>query len=155
MLPAQTIAYVRVTRPYNNATRIMRAYEQLWAWYTRRGGTASQTTLYGVSQDDPEVTPLHLCRFDWCLRVPSDWVGQGPIRIASWDACEIAAVPVQGDIWREYEAWQFLYKSWLPRSHVWPANRPALEIYRGQPAETGWSEQLDLECAIPIVPFTS
>ena len=153
-LPAQTIATIRVERPYNNPTRIMRAYDRLWAWYMRRGGILADTTLYGVSQDDPEVTPLALCRFDWCLRVPSYWEGEGAIRVVTWPAYEIAAVPVQGDIWAVDQAWQFLYNHWLPRSRYWPDNRPAMEIYRRQPSETGWSMEFDLECAVPIVPFS-
>lgn len=153
-LSAQTIAYIRVEKPYNNPTRLMRAYDQLWGWYTRHGGTAADTTLYGVSQDDPEVTPLALCRFDWCLRVPSHWEGEGAIRVVSWPICEIAVLPVKGDIWAVDQAWQFLFNYWLPRSRYWPGNRPAMEVYRGQPFETGWSMEFDLECAVPIVPFS-
>jgi AraC family transcriptional regulator len=154
-LPAQTIAYIRIEKPYNNPTRIMRAYDRLWAWYTKKGGASADTTLYGVSQDDPEVTPLALCRFDWCLRVPPHWEGEDAIRVVTWPACEIATVPVQGDIFAVDQAWQFLFNYWLPRSRYWPDNRPAMEIYRSQPAETGWSMDFDLECAMPIVPFSS
>lgn len=76
-LPAQRLAYIRVYHSYNNPSHIVEAYEALLNWYVWQGGNLAQTTLYGMSQDDPEITPLHLCRFDWCLAVPADWPATG------------------------------------------------------------------------------
>ena len=149
-LPAQRLAYIRVYGAYHNPGQIMTAYEHLLAWYDSQGGQWAQTTLYGMSQDDPELTPLHLCRFDWCLAVPSDWSATGPVSMMDFPACQVATVRVMGELAQEIRALQFLFRYWLPRSRYQPANLPGMEIYRQLPSATGW-ESFDLDCAIPVV----
>lgn len=148
-LPAQTIAYLRVVNSYV-PERTMQGYQRLIDWYCARGGDFAQTRLYGMSQDDPDVTDLALCCFDWCLTVPADWQGEGEISTRFFPACEIAYIYCPGDIFQVDRAWQYLFRYWLPRSRYQPDNLPAMEIYHRQPAEMGWLTY-DLECAIPII----
>ncbi len=80
-LPEQTLATVRVFDPYHRRGAIPAAYERLCNWACSQGVDPHKQTLYGLSQDDPEVTPLHLCRFDWAMTMPTsftpdDVVGQ-------------------------------------------------------------------------------
>ena len=149
-LPAQRLAYIRVYNAYSNPGCIVEAYEQLVAWYEQQGGQLAQTTLYGMSQDDPDLTPLPLCRFDWCLTVPADWPAAGPVSMVDFPACQVATVRVVGELAQEVRALQFLFRYWLPRSRYQPANQPGMEIYRQLPSEGGW-QHFDLDCAIPIV----
>ena len=149
-LPTQRLAYIRVYDAYNNPGQVGAAYEQLLAWYGQQGGDVAQTTLYGMSQDDPEITPLQLCRFDWCLAVPADWSATGPVSLQTFPACQVATIRVVGDLAQEDRALQYLFRYWLPRSRYQPANLPAMEIYRQFPADTGW-ERFDMDCAVPVV----
>ncbi|MCB0063637.1 MAG: AraC family transcriptional regulator [Caldilineaceae bacterium] len=148
-LPAQRLAYIRVYDSYSHYERITQAYEQLLTWYEQRGGRLADTTLYGMSQDDPEITPRALCRFDWCLSVPTDWIAEGAVNVVDFSACQVAAIHCHGDIYQEDRALQFLFRYWLPRSKYQPANLPTMEIYRRQPVELGW-EIYDMDCAVPI-----
>jgi AraC family transcriptional regulator len=149
-LPAQRLAYIRIHNSYGNFKRVIEAYQRLLAWYCGRGGELKRTTLYGMSQDDPEVTPLRLCRFDWCLSVPSHWRADGVVSVLDFPECQVATIRCRGDLLQEDKAIQFLFRYWLPRSRYQPANLPAMEIYRRQPGELGW-ETFDLDCAVPIV----
>jgi AraC family transcriptional regulator len=149
-LPAQSLAYIRVANAYSNPARIVNAYERLIAWYAARGGRRGDTLLIGMSQDDPEVTPLRLCRYDICLTVPQDWRGDGDIAIRPLPACYLALLHCAGDIYAVDRAWQYLYRYWLPRSRYLPDNLPAMELYRRQPDEIGW-EVYDIDCAVPVV----
>ncbi len=146
-LPAQTLAYIRVMDSYNPENTVS-AYERLHAWYTQK--TSAPTTLYGMSQDDPDITPMEQCRFDWCYRVPDDWQEDGEITIQHFPACKLAVVRCDGDIFAVDRTWKALFNIWLPRSRYQPANLPAMEIYRREPADIGW-EHYALDCAIPIV----
>lgn len=148
-LPPQRLAYIRVYDSYSHFGRIKDAYQRLIDWYRGRGGRLAQTTLYGMSQDDPEITPLPLCRFDWCLAVPADWQAEGEVNVVDFPACQVAVVPCRGDLAQEDKVIQFLFRYWLPRSCYQPANLPAMEIYRRQPAELGW-ETYDMDCAVPV-----
>lgn len=149
-LPEQRLAYIRVYDSYSQFSKIGDAYYRLIEWYRQKGGNLDETTLYGMSQDDPEITPLKLCRFDWCLSVPADWQAEGEISMQTVPACEVAVIRCLGDIGQEDKALQYLFRYWLPRSRYQPANLPGMEIYRRQPIELGW-ETFDIDCAIPVV----
>lgn len=148
-LPAQTTAYIRVFDSHRRPGAVPAAYERLLDWARRQALDPLTRTLFGMSQDDPEVTPLRLCRFDWVLSVPPGVKADGDVALKTMPECRIASIHVQGDVMQEYLALQYLYLSWLPRSRYQPANRPTMEIYRRQPAELGW-ETYDLDCAVPI-----
>ncbi|HET6823137.1 MAG TPA: AraC family transcriptional regulator [Anaerolineales bacterium] len=149
-LPEQRLAYIRVYDSYSKFSKVTQAYYRLIEWYCQKGGSLENTTLYGMSQDDPYVTPLRLCRFDWCLRVPSDWQGEGEISVTTFPACQVATICCVSDIEQEDKALQYLFRYWLPRSRYQPANLPGMEFYRRQPAELGW-ETFDIDCAVPVV----
>ena len=149
-LPEQRLAYIRVYDSYSKFSRVSEAYYRLITWYRQRGGRLENTTLYGMSQDDPYVTPLRLCRFDWCLSVPGDWQADGEVSVVTFPACRVAAIRCLGGLRQEEKALQYLFRYWLPRSRYQPANLPGMEIYRRQPLELGW-ETFDLDCAIPVV----
>ena len=149
-LPAQRLAYIRVNNSYRNWSGVVAAHNYLMAWYQAQGGILSQAQLYGMSHDDPHLTPLENCRFDWCITIPDDWYIDDEISERDFPACQMATVHMQGDLHHEDAAWQYLWRYWLPRSRYQPANLPAFEIYRQLPIETGW-ERFDILCALPIV----
>lgn len=149
-LPAQRLAYLRVYDSYSSFSRVTEAYQRLIEWYCQRGGKLEHTTLYGMSQDDPELTPLRLCRYDWCLTVPAHWQAEGEIGVLDFPACQVAAIRCVGDLTQADRVIQYLFRYWLPRSRYQPANLPGMEIYRRQPAELGW-ETYDLDMAVPIL----
>lgn len=149
-LPRQKLAYIRVDDSYSDFARIVTAHDQLMRWYTAHGGDPDATTLYGMSQDDPDVTPLEQCRFDWALAVPDDWHADGAILTREMPACRIVYAHVQGDMHTLDRTWQYLWRFWLPRSRYQPANWPAMEIYQRMPTQLGW-QQYDMWCSVPII----
>ncbi|HEV8593430.1 MAG TPA: AraC family transcriptional regulator [Pyrinomonadaceae bacterium] len=151
-LPKQRLAYIRVHDAYSSFDRIKDAYYRLIAWYRQRGGGLDDISLYGMSQDNPDVTPLKLCRFDWCVKVPADQKGAGVVNITDFPACRIATIRCVGGFAHENKVIQYLFRYWLPRSRYQPANLPGMEIYRRQPAEMGW-EEYDIDCAVPVIPL--
>jgi AraC family transcriptional regulator len=149
-IPEQRLAYIRVYDSYSQFSKVGEAYYSLLEWYRSMGGRLENTTLIGMSQDDPEITPLKLCRYDWCLTVPTGWRAEGEISMQTLPACQVAAVRCVGDISQEYRALQYLFRYWLPRSRYQPANLPGMEIYHRHPIELGW-ETFEIDCAIPVV----
>lgn len=149
-LPAQRLAYIRVYDSYRNFSWVKEAYHRLMSWYCRSGGSLETVTLYGMSQDDPDITPLRLCRFDWCVAVPPGWRESGDVSVRNFPACRVAAVRCQGGLEQAGKAVQYLFRYWLPRSRYQPANLPGMEIYRRQPSELGW-ETYDVDLAVPVL----
>jgi AraC family transcriptional regulator len=149
-LPEERLAYIRVYDSYSKFSRVTAAYYRLIEWYRQRGSSLEDTTLYGMSQDDPNVTPLRLCRFDWCLTVPTHWPAEDDVSVQDFPGCQVATIHCFGDIRHEDKAIQYLFRYWLPRSRYQPANLPGMEIYRRQPIELGW-KTFDIDCAVPVV----
>ena len=145
------IAYIRVTDSYR-PDRVMSAVARLTAWVAARGLDPLTRLSIGMSQDDPEVTPLELYQYDVCMSVPADWRGEGEVQVRTMRACTLASIHIQGDIYAVDRAWQYLFRYWLPNSRYLPDNLPAMEIFHRQPAEIGW-ELFDMDAALPIVPF--
>jgi AraC family transcriptional regulator len=148
-LPAQHLAYIRVIDSYQ-PLRVIHAYDRLITWYCARGGSLQHATLIGMSQDDPDITPLALCHYDIGLSVPSAWDGDDEVCTRELPACQIAAIHCVGDIYVVDRAIQYLYRWWLPSSRYQPDNLPAMELFRRLPSEIGW-EQYDLDIAVPII----
>jgi AraC family transcriptional regulator len=64
-VPERQVAYIRVSNAFE-MDRVLAALETLIEW-ARRLGIFSQGPLFGMSVDDPHVTPKHLYRYEVCL----------------------------------------------------------------------------------------
>ncbi len=146
----ERLAYVRVFDAYNNWPRVVEAHDTLLAWYRSHASPTMPPRLYGMSQDDPDVTPLSLCRFDWCVAIPDEWPVPAPMGERRFPACRVAAIHARGDLVELDLVNQYLWRYWLPRSRYQPDNLPGMEIYRRLPDDIGW-ETYDMLCAIPVV----
>jgi AraC family transcriptional regulator len=151
-LPAQRLAYIRVYDSYRRSEAVLAAFERLVTWAERHGFGPGPGCLYGMSPDDPAITPLRLCRFDWAVVVPAGVRRDDVVDVVDWPATQLASLHIRGDVHAEDRAFQYLFQVWLPRSRYLPAHLPALEIYRRLPRPPGWSD-LDLECAVPVSAF--
>lgn len=155
VLPDLPLAYIRVANSYQ-PNGVTGAYERLLMWARCEQIDPLTCSLWGMSQDDPDITPLELCRYDICLVLSeTDYARLMPtdeVHLRRFPACTLATLRVQGDIWEIDRASQYLYRYWLPRSRTEPANLPAIERYHRHPAEVGW-EWYDIDCSIPILPL--
>jgi AraC family transcriptional regulator len=160
-IKAQQLAYIRVYEPYLMDDRIGRAYQRLIDWFLACGGQLENTTLYGMSMDDRDITPEKLCRFDWCLCVPDGWTGDDEISMRHLPACQVAVVTMDGgDLQNEDRIWQYLWRYWLPRSNYTPIDLPAMEIYHRFPHELdqhtdGWWDRYYMDCGIPVAKLSN
>ncbi|MBZ2172267.1 GyrI-like domain-containing protein [Nitratidesulfovibrio sp. SRB-5] len=142
--PACRVAYLRHIGPYAGET-IGPVWGRLMAWAGQRGLMRPGVPGFGVSWDNPEVTPPENCRYDACIAI-------GP----EVDALELAeaGISVQtlpGGLYAEYRsmiscdgffrAWNDMYAQWLPASGWQCDDRPGYELYHdmlGCPAEGPW-----------------
>ena len=142
--PAYRVAYLRHIGPYAGET-IGPVWGRLMAWAGQHGLLRPGVPGFGVSWDNPEVTPPENCRYDVCIAI-------GP----EVDALELAeaGISVQtlpGGLYAEYRsmipcdgffrAWNDMYTQWLPASGWQCDDRPGYELYHnmlGCPPEGPW-----------------
>ena len=144
-LPARTVAYIRVDRPYqgNNA---MNAVFRLLSWAERNGLADGQ--WLGYQWDNPEITSLEDCRYYVALEAER-FTPRGEVGRYRFPPMTVAEVAIRGGLDLELRALQWLYGSWLPRSGFVPDDQPAFEAWLGRPFAHG-TEYFELAAQLPI-----
>ncbi|MCG8478742.1 MAG: AraC family transcriptional regulator [Spirochaetales bacterium] len=143
------VAYVRISDAYRRWQRVVEDYHRLVEWYEKGVASHVERALSGISWDDPDLTPVERCTFEWAVTVPPEvmipeWLGERVVR-----AVEVARIYMNGDVRIEDAVWQYLYRIWLPDGAFDAGPAPAMEMYRRAPHLTGW-EHLDMWCVLPI-----
>ncbi len=109
-----------------------------------------ELTRFGMSIDNPEVTPANKYRYDFALKINKSYPAFEDLEFGSIPAAEYATIHVKGILENVAQAWDYLYRDWLPNSQYVPAHYPAIEEFIQGPEEIGW-ETFNLKCRVPII----
>jgi AraC family transcriptional regulator len=146
-LPARTVAYVRVLRPYEG-TAVVDATRRLVAWAEARGLADGQ--WLGYQWEDPEIVPLEKCRFDVAVEVDADrFEPEGEVGRYEFPPMTVAEVDVRGGGDLELRALEWIYGTWLPASIYVPDDQPCFGAWIGRPYAHG-SEHFELRVQLPV-----
>jgi AraC family transcriptional regulator len=151
-IPERQVAYIRVTNAFEMG-RVLAALKTVIEW-AKSQNVFSQGTLFGMSADDPHVTPKHLYRYEVCLAssLPFKCMeGMSKLGISKlkMPAMRYAAIKVSGDIHKVATAWDYLYRDWLIHSAYEPEHAPALEVFLDKESAMDWSH-FELDLCLPI-----
>jgi len=144
-LPARTVAYIRVDRPYQG-DRVMNAVFRLLAWAERSGLADGQ--WLGYQWDNPEITSLEDCQYYVAVEA-AGFNPRGEVGRYQFPPMSVAEVAIRGGLDLELRALQWLYGCWLPRSGFVPDDQPAFEAWMGRPFAHG-TEYFELAAQLPI-----
>jgi AraC family transcriptional regulator len=145
--PERQVAYIRVTNAFE-MERVLAALKTLIEW-AKSQDMFSQGTLFGMSADDPHVTPKRLYRYEVCLASSSPFECVEGISRLKMPAMRYAATRVSGDIRKVTTATDYLIRGWLINSDYEPAHAPGLEIFLDKENALDWSH-FDLDLCIPV-----
>jgi AraC family transcriptional regulator len=146
-VPERQVAYIRVTNAFE-MERVLAAFKTLIEW-AKSQNIYSQGTLFGMTVDDPHVTPKHLYRYEVCLASSSPFKCQEGMSKLRMPAMRYAAIKVSGDIHKVATAWDYLYRDWLITSIYEAEHAPALEILLDKENALDWSH-FELELCLPV-----
>jgi AraC family transcriptional regulator len=146
-LPERQVAYIRVTNAFEQ-DRVLAAFQTMTEW-AKAQQCFSQGVLFGMSIDDPHVTPKHLYRYEVCLAVSSPFECAEGMSKLKMPAMRYAVTKVSGDLHRVATAWDYLFRDWLINSTYEPEHAPALEIFLNKESATDWSH-FELELCLPV-----
>ncbi len=146
-IPERQVAYIRVTKAFE-MDRVLAALKTLIEW-AKSVDVFSQGTLFGMTVDDPHVTPSHLYRYEVCLASSTPFRCREGLSKLKMPAMRYAAITVSGDIHKVATAWDYLYRDWLVHSAYEPEHAPALEIFLDKESAMDWSH-FELELCLPV-----
>lgn len=147
--PETRLAVSRAVGGYVRPAALLEAYERLATWAKRARLPMDGGRLAGTSRDDPEMTPLSRCRYNFTLEIganvtPPDGLGVATRREGNW-----ARHHVVGDMAAVDRAWNLMFKSWLPAAGLQLRNEAAAEVYQRVPARLD-GRRFDLWCCVPV-----
>ena len=146
-LPERHVAYIRVIDAFQ-MDRVLAACKTMIAW-AKSQAIFSRGVLFGMTVDDPDVTPRHLYRYEVCLASDSPFECRDGMAKMEMPAMRYAVTRVSGDIRWVATAWDYLIRSWLINSAYEPEHAPALEIFLDKEKATDWSH-FELDLCLPI-----
>ena len=146
-IPERQVAYIRVTYAFE-MERVLAAVKTMTEW-AKSQNIFSQGILFGISVDDPHVTPKHLYRYEVCLASSFPFKCRDGMSKLKMPAMRYAVIKVSGDIHKVATAWDYLYRDWLINSAYEPEHAPALEVFLDKESATDWSH-FELELCLPV-----
>jgi AraC family transcriptional regulator len=150
-LPERQVAYIRVTDGFD-WDKLLAAFKTIIEW-AKSQNIFSNGILFGMTVDDPDVTPKRLYRYEVCLASSSPFKCSKGMSRLNLPAMRYAATRVSGDIRKVATAWDYLIRSWLITSAYEPEHAPALEVFLDKEHATDWSN-FELELCLPIRQLT-
>jgi len=146
-VPERQVAYIRVANAFEG-DRVLDALRTLIEW-AKSQGIFSEGVLFGMTVDDPHVTPKHLYRYEVCFAPPAPFRCMEGVARLKMPAMRYAVTKVSGDLRMVATAWDYIYRSWLIQSAYEPEHAPALEIFLDKEKATDWSH-CKLELCLPV-----
>jgi AraC family transcriptional regulator len=151
-LPRYRVAYMRHVGPYG-PHGIPELWKRFTGWMETRGLLGEDSIRLGIGHDDPAVTAPEKCRYDACVVVPENFKGDKWVNVIDVPGGKYAVAEFIGTADKIREAWEALYRSWLPGSSYQPDDRPCLEVYRGKPEVDGRPGAFRCELCVPVRPL--
>jgi AraC family transcriptional regulator len=146
-LPPVTVACLRYTGPYGPGI------EPFWrntvyAWLREEGMLGR--ARYGVSLDNPGVTPPEQCRYDAGVEAPPGYVPTGDAHLTALPGGLYAVLPFSGPPAEIGAAWHALLEEWLPGSGYRHAGSPPYEYLPAEGAFNPATGELRGEIRVPV-----
>jgi AraC family transcriptional regulator len=130
---------------------LIESYHELMTWAETQGlDTSGPSHRFGMSVDDPEITPANKYRYDFAIRNDDGLRTSGMIESGMIPKSLYASLHCQGDLTKVGQCWDYLFKQWLPQSDFVPRHFPCVEEFIQGPEDIGW-ERFNIFCKIPII----
>lgn len=128
VLPETRVAYMRFVGLYGSpgVTALWRRFD---SWREQQGLTSPPRRLFGVAQDNPNITPADRTRYDACVEVGAEFQPTHDVGIQTIPGGRYGCAPFKGTAAEIRPAWvRFLTRA-LPEAGLQPDVAPAIEIY--------------------------
>jgi AraC family transcriptional regulator len=153
-IPEMHVAYIRNIGAYaGNSDLFKELWDKLCKWAGPRNLMKSDTKYLSVYYDDPHITDESKLRLDVCITVPEDTKVDSEISKQKLSAGKYAVAQFEIKDPGDYkDAWDAVYRGWLPESGYQPDNKPSYEIYVNNAKEHPESIQI-VDICVPVKPL--
>ena len=153
-MPEMTVAYVRHVGDYKGNQELFgKLIGKLMKWAGPRGLLQKKDMqLISVYYDDPDITDDDKLKLDVCITIPNNFEVDGEIgkMTISGGKYVVARFELKADEFSN--AWNILYKDWLPKSGFQPDDKPCYELCHNDPKEHPEGKHV-VDICIPVIPM--
>jgi len=142
------VAYMRHVGPYGSSG-IAQLWQRFAGWCGEHGLMEPRRMMYGISHDNPDVTPPEKCRYDACIEVGGDFKPQGEVGVQTLRGGRFACARFSGTSAEIHGAWMQLC-DWLPDSGHQADDAPPIEVYGKDFAMDEKTGAFNCELCMPI-----
>src|SRR3954454_24986302 len=103
-IPETRVAYMRNVGPYGSPD-ITDMWRRLTSWCAPRGLLSPGRRLFGIAQDNPNITPADQTRYDACVEVDWAFHPSGEIAVQTIRGGRYACTPFHGTSAEVRGAW--------------------------------------------------
>jgi AraC family transcriptional regulator len=134
-MPEMTLAYVRYVGPYKGDGKLFEGlFTKLFQWAGSRDLIRfPETKTIIIYHDNPDITDETKLRVSVSISVPPDTAVDGEIGKMVLPAGKYALARFELSDQEYQEAWDWVYRTWLPESGYQPDDRPSYEMYHNDP----------------------
>ncbi len=153
-LPDIHLAYVRHIGPYKGKLQLFEnLFGKLCRWAGSRGLLAGNDLAFiTVYHDSPDITDPDKLRISVGLKVDKDTAVDGEIGKMTIDGGKYVIARFEIPVEKYGEAWDTVYRDWLPGSGYQPADKPCFEWYLNDPKQHPQNLHIVNIC-IPVEPM--
>lgn len=147
--PVRRVAFMRCIGPYGSP-RIGDLWCRFEAWRLAHGLSAANERVLGVAQDNPNITPADLTRYDACVEVEDDFRPSDEVGVQFVRGGRFASVRFHGAVADSRAAWVRFLTRTLPEVGLVPDLAPAIEIYDAVPSMNTHAGVLSCRLCMPL-----
>lgn len=126
--PATRVAYMRHVGPYGS-----RGIGEMWrrfeSWCTAQGLTSPRRGMFGIAQDNPNITPPDKTRYDACIEIDDSFRPSGEVGVQTIRGGQYACTAFFGPAADIKAAWVTFLGKTMPDAGYQHDVAPAMEIY--------------------------
>jgi len=150
-LPDYRIAYFRAIGPYEHDA-LGKTWEDLGRWAGPRGLMGPDNFSFGVSHDNPEVTPPEKCRYDAGVAIPEDMQPESPVTVATLPAGQYAVLKWRGHPGEIGEAFLAVFK-WMTENGWQPDHKACYQRYGSDMEMDPKTQVCTCDICCPVMPL--
>ena len=123
-----------------------------YSWAAAKGLLKGDHAFFGISHDDPDVTPPEHCRYDVCVALSgtASNIDPGEEKTAEISGGRYAVFPFEGTSDDLGPLFSKIYGSWLPQSGEASRDAPCFERYTQQHTMDEKTGRFTCDVLIPI-----
>lgn len=130
-----SMAYIRHTGPYGPGNIVI--MERLKHWAKSRDLMNSHSVILGIAQDNPQIIPPEMCRYDACILLPDGYSGgdsamEEDVHVGGLTGGKYGVFTIDHTAEAVKQAWEEVFRQLFAERYIPDSSRPILERYKAE-----------------------